>query len=845
MRADFKYPRLRVEERFLTEEKAGRTGPKLLNRTVMVADHVLVSGIGRDAMEAAGLQVLGEVAPRSGMWRVAIPAERAQDLPGQLAAIGKVARVAEPDYLVFHQQVVPDDTNFDSLWGMRNSGQTGGTPGADVKATLAWQNQTGNADVVVAIIDSGVDYLHPDLALNIYQNQAETQNGADSDGNGYVDDVRGWNFYANTNNPMDDHFHGTHVAGTVGARGGNGLGVAGVAWNVKMIPLKFLSATGSGTTSDAIAAVRYSTDNGARISCNSWGGGGYSRLLEDTIRHAGETNSLFVAAAGNSANNNDLLPSYPASYDLPNIISVAATDHSDQIAWFSNYGAGNVHIAAPGVGITSTFPRVATAAMTLSNLPTDYARISGTSMATPHVAGAAALLLASEPSLTAAQLKGRILQRADYLPGLSGRVSSSARLNVGNLVDPEWLPTPANLAFEHLEWREMTGHANADGTAGAGERIECIVDLANRGDMTAETVVLSAQVVAGPATLVSPAQSSLGSLASYATHDGMQAALIEISAAARDLDEIVVRLEVAWQGGGMPVTTDVTIPVVRVSPVQASEEVDFSIGEMIRGPLPNTVFLLSPSAWRVMEFDTAAGAITRHAELDATGLAIDENLRSTGGLTTNADGTLLFAALTSTRQIQVFSLPHLVPLRTLVLDHEPNSLAVDTQGRLFTTSMDYWGALREVDVMDGRTINNHFKNIVNGRIYKGALLQTDAARGRLFLAETGLRTVNGPDFVHEWNVSGPVAAFVKEHPMVTEFLNDFALDEENKSLLTMHGGIYGVQVTSLDTGHYGEVWPLGSAYGVAVDVPTGANLVYAGSGAAYPESSAAIRNKPA
>lgn len=833
VRADFKYPLLRVVESLAKDPANGAGERMVVKRLVMVADHLLVSKPGVALRTGGEFQILGEVAPGSDAWRVSIPAESPEDMSKALAKLDGLVGVAEPDYLVFHHQTIPNDTNFGDLWGMRNTGQTSGKPGADVKATLAWQHRTGGGNIVVAVIDSGVDYLHPDLLANIYQSSSETQDGADSDGNGYVDDIRGWDFHGNDNDPMDDHFHGTHVAGTVGARGNNTLGVAGVIWNVKILPLKFLSASGSGTTSDAIAAVRYSADNGARISCNSWGGGGYSRLLEDAIRHAGDMDSLFVAAAGNSSSNNDVSPSYPASYDLGNIISVAATDHNDEIAWFSNVGATKVHIAAPGVGITSTFPRATTGAMAEYGLPANYARISGTSMATPHVAGAAALLLDSDPSQSTAQLRNRILQRADFLAGLTGLVSTSARLNVASLVDPSWVPTPAEPLFGQIEWREVAGQSDGDGVAGAGDQMEFIADITNRGGMDANEVVLSAVVVSGPATLISPAVETLGTLKAYAGIPPRRLAVIAVNQGAQDLQQIVVRLEISWQGG-IPTSHETTISVARLSQLQASREVDFSIGEMIRGPVVNSVFMVSPSAWRVIEVNTATGAISRYADLDMSRLTNDGKPRRAGGLATNMDGTLLFVALTGTRQIQVFSLPQMASLRTLSVDHEPNSLAMDARGRLFTTSMDYWGPLREVDVTDGRTLASRNISNTGRQVYQAAQLKTDSSRQRLFLAETDLHVTGGPGYVYEWNVSGLTVNLPVKHPCVTINLKDFDIDEQNQSLFTMHGGIYGVQVTSLTSGIYGEVWPLRSPYGAAVDVPPGKDHIFAGSGALYP-----------
>ena len=329
-------------------------------------------------------------------------------------ALGKlrgIVEYAEPDYVVRAGAVVPNDPSFSQLWGMSNSGQTvnadPGVAGADIRATDAWGVSTGDANFVVAIIDSGTQLNHPDLAANIWTNPGEIAgNGIDDDANGYVDDTRGWDFFSIDNDPTDGG-HGTHTAGTVGAVGNNGIGVAGVAWNCKLMALRFLGPTG-GFTSDAILAVQYVTRKSVKVSNNSWGGGAFSQALFDAIGASRTVGHVFVASAGNNGANSDTTPSYPAAYNLDNIISVAATDNNDARASFSNFGATSVDIGAPGVNTYSTYGA------------TGYAFLNGTSMAGPHVAGVAALVYIQNPTWTYTQVKTRIMSTARPVQGLSG-----------------------------------------------------------------------------------------------------------------------------------------------------------------------------------------------------------------------------------------------------------------------------------------------------------------------------------------------------------------------------------------------------------------------------------------
>ena len=323
---------------------------------------------------------------------------------------------AEPNY-IYYASRSPNDARFAELWGLHAAND------ADIDAPEAWETQTGAANVLVAIIDTGVDYTHEDLRANVWKNPGESgngreTNGRDDDGNGFVDDVHGWDFAGDDNDPMDDNGHGSHVAGTIAAAGDNRIGVAGVNWRASIMACKFLSANGSGTAADAIEAILYAAGSGARVLNNSWGGGGFSQALRDAIDFAREQNALFVAAAGNEGRDNDRSPTYPAGYDLPNVLSVAASDRNDQLAVFSNSGRASVDFAAPGVEILSTTPGNA------------YQAFSGTSMATPHASGAAALLFAQRPASTYQDVMVRLAGSVDPLDVLADKTSSGGRLNV-------------------------------------------------------------------------------------------------------------------------------------------------------------------------------------------------------------------------------------------------------------------------------------------------------------------------------------------------------------------------------------------------------------------------------
>lgn len=411
---EFKYSHIRVDQIFRI---APNGDEELLHEVAMVADHVIAS------IPTAGEMKLPPGATRLGNSHVtlcAVPSSEDGDpIAARIAELDAQGIYAEPDYLVQTSgERIPNDPSFSQLWGMTAVG-----------APQAWDSFTGSGSVVVGVIDTGVDPSHPDLVGNLWQNPGEIAgNGIDDDGNGYVDDIRGWNFYDNNANPTDLQGHGTHCAGTIGARGNNGTGVAGVTWQVQIAAIKFLGPNG-GSTSDAIRAVDYATNLGITITNNSWGGGGYSQLLKESIGRADAAGMVFVAAAGNSGRDVDSSPSYPAAYEEPNIISVAAQQPDFSLAGFSNFGARGVDIAAPGQGILST-------------VPGGYDTYNGTSMAAPHVTGALALVKGRFPDTTGRDLKRTILEHAAPRPELTGKCLTGGMLALHRIFGGDGTPNP-------------------------------------------------------------------------------------------------------------------------------------------------------------------------------------------------------------------------------------------------------------------------------------------------------------------------------------------------------------------------------------------------------------------
>lgn len=395
---------------------------------------------------------------------------------------------AEPNYFV-KMDAIPNDTYFNRQWSLYNTGTfAGGTAGADIKAVEAWDIKTGDSGIVVAILDTGIDYTHEDLINNIWRNPGESScnDGVDSDGNGYIDDCIGWDFTTcsqfnpdppyncitpkpRDNDPMDDNGHGTHVAGIIGARGNNARGIAGVMWNVKLMPLKVLNMSGEGAYADLIAGIDYAVTmkwRGVNIKVlnASLGGYAFSQALYEAIDRARNADILFVAAAGNDGVNTDMEPHYPASFNLPNIISVAATDQNDRRASFSNFGTNTVHVGAPGVYILSTVP---------NNGYEEMEFLLGTSMATPHVSGIAGLLSSYYTNFNYYQIRQTIFRYVDVKDpsfGLSGWVATGGRVNAYRALSSLLIPT--GLTATAKSSREITLSWADNATGEDGYRVE-------------------------------------------------------------------------------------------------------------------------------------------------------------------------------------------------------------------------------------------------------------------------------------------------------------------------------------------------------------------------------------
>jgi len=412
--------RLQLEELETRDVPSSTIADATIDPTQFAADHVLVrwqNDMPVDTALDTGWESLGNntysVSLESG-----ITVSQAIDYYTRLTGVD----FAQPDYVLKTTRTA-NDPFASQQWALNN-----------INAQTAWNYSTGSSSIIVAVIDTGVDYRHTDLAQNIWTNTREIAgNGRDDDANGFVDDVRGYDFANNDADPMDDNGHGTHVAGIIGAVGNNGVGATGTNWNVKIMPVKFMSASGSGYLSNAVKSVNYAVQMGAKIVNNSWGGGGYDQAMASAITNAQNQGVIFVVAAGNAANNNDANPQYPANYSNANVVSVAASDRNNNLSSFSNYGAGTVDIAAPGSSIISTTPN------------NTYSSYSGTSMASPYVAGAMALVWSIRPDWTYSQVIADVLNTANRSTGVNGKVTTGL-LDLGKAAATAAASTPVTPA---------------------------------------------------------------------------------------------------------------------------------------------------------------------------------------------------------------------------------------------------------------------------------------------------------------------------------------------------------------------------------------------------------------
>lgn len=510
----------------------------------------LIVGFEEGVSDAERRQLLrrigGDEKRRFGRIRAALVAVSPSRRDAVLAELraDPLVRYVEPNY-VLETAALPDDPLFNRLWGLNNTGQVvngwPGTPDADADVDAAWSVTTGDPGVVVAVIDTGVDQSHPDLAANTWVNAGENCAGCrtdhvDNDGNGYIDDWRGWDFVGGDNNPADDNGHGTHVAGTIGAVGNNGAGIVGVNWNVRLMGLKFLGSDGSGTTADAVSAILYAAANGADVLNNSWAGDDFSQSLLEAIDFADARDALFVAAAGNDGMDNDAVPTYPASYEVPNVLAVAASDNGDRHAFFSNFGKRSVDVSAPGVDIFSTWPGGS------------YQYASGTSMAAPHVAGVAALVEAAQPAASDVGVKTLLLRTADPVAGLEPASATGGRLNAGSAV---------TCAGRPLVWVDTPSPGFALET---GEQLAISVSASACADPAGAHV--SANVNGQPVTLLARGDGHYTGTYTPASPGSLELSVTATAGGATDMRSVVgsVRQVFPIVPGGAPVTVTTTAP---------------------------------------------------------------------------------------------------------------------------------------------------------------------------------------------------------------------------------------------------------------------------------------------
>jgi subtilisin family serine protease len=533
---------------------------------------------------------------------------------------------AEPNYILHIDSTEPDDLFFGDLWNLLNLGQTGGTPGADIDATRAWDYTTGQEDIVVAVIDSGIDYTHEDLAPNMWVNSEEYYGvaGIDDDGNSYIDDIYGLDTYIHStdNDPMDELGHGTHIAGTIGAVGNNGIGLVGVNWDIQIMACKFMSKWGIGTTDSAIECLDYVKawkEKGLNIVAtnNSWGGGSYSRALYDAIN--AQRDILFIASAGNKNQDNDIIPQYPAVFSLPNIISVASTDHNDEKASTSNYGRRSVHMGAPGVGIFSTLPEYTHWGDSF------YGHLSGTSMASPHVAGIAALLKSKKPNRDWRSIKNLILSGGDSVESLEGVTITGKRANAYGALNCKDTPVfsvlnfpyeyvlhePVLLASLSIDCDEPVGPVQVSTTRGETIKLH---DNGRPPDMAANDGIFSAEWIP---------EKEFGTLF-FTSHSGSETVSTEYPVImSQDLPEATVRISyrkvISVEGVREPYTWDIV-----EGDLPAGLSLNSTNGELSGTPAVTGTFLFT-----VQVSDREGSMVTKQFSLTVNDIVNTISIRKT------------------------------------------------------------------------------------------------------------------------------------------------------------------------------------------------------------------------
>ena len=544
-----------------------------------------------------------------GLMQLRSGSEPAARLVQELSAEPDV-EFAEPNYIVHSTAtpaaVAPNDPLFIDQWDMQNTGQTGGLPNADIAATLAWSITTGTRLVVVGVVDTGLDYTHPDLQTNIWAApKAYTVQFAPGDSITCPAGSHGYDAITNTCNPMDQNDHGTHVSGTIGAVGNNGAGVSGVNWTTSIMGLRFLDSTGSGTVANGIRAIEFAVQAKAvlgsasnlRVLSNSWGGTGFSQALLNAIDDANTAGMLFVVAAGNNSASLDTTTFYPASYRTPNIIAVAATDSNDALASFSNYGKNSVDLGAPGVNIVSTI------------LNSNYATMSGTSMATPHVAGAAALVLAACATLNTVALRSTLLNNVDAVAGLAATTIAGGRLNVYKAVQScatGTTPPKATPGFT------LNSASAAVALTKGGASVATAIGVTGSGGFTGLVALGVTGLPAGVSARFTPASVVAGGTAALA--------LTATATAAAG----TFRLTITGSSGTLSSTTTVTLTVsakpaftLQITPATASVRrgaaASFTISATTSGSFSGTISLSIsglPASSSTTFSQAASGALT-------------------------------------------------------------------------------------------------------------------------------------------------------------------------------------------------------------------------------------------